>query len=82
MDAERSAATEAENKPVYHDCVAVNVCGNMNVDTRTYENEDPISTRLPAIGHLLVFVLRNLRINGINLSRTLIGAGCILRCLR
>ena len=64
------------------DRVTVNVRSNLNVDTRTHENENPISALLPAIGHLVVIFLCNLRIYGIDLPRALIGVGWTLRCLR
>jgi hypothetical protein len=64
MDTERKAATEAENKPVCHvivlRLVTVRGYSNMNVNTRTHENENAIRARLPPIGHPVVFFLRNL----------------------
>ena len=54
----RSAATAAENKPVY----SISVYGqdNMIGDTKTHKNEDPISILLPAFDHLVVFFLCSL----------------------
>jgi hypothetical protein len=36
----------------------------MIADTRTHENEDPISIFLPALDHLVVLFLRSLGIYG------------------
>ena len=51
---ERSAETATENKPVYS--VSVYAQGFMDGDTRTDENEDPISIFLPTLDHLVVFI--------------------------
>jgi hypothetical protein len=51
----RSAATAAENRPVYG--VLVYAQDNMSADTRTHENEDRISIFLPALDHLVVLFL-------------------------
>jgi hypothetical protein len=58
MDTASSAATAAENRPVYSATVCV--CSNENGDTMTHENEDSIGIFLPAVGHLVVFFLCNL----------------------
>ena len=63
----RSAATAAENKPVY----SISVYGqdNMIGDTKTHKNEDPISILLPAFDHLVVFFLCSLGVYGEERSR-------------
>ena len=48
----RSAATVAENKPVYS--VPVYTQSNMNGNTMAHKNEDAISILLPAFDHLVV----------------------------
>ena len=58
----RSAATEAENRPVYG--APVYAQDNMNGDTRTHKDEDAISILLPGFDHLIVFLLRNLGVHG------------------
>ena len=58
----RSAATEAENRPVYG--APVYVQDNMNGDTRTHEDDDPFCILLPAFDHLVVFFLCDLGVHG------------------
>ena len=59
---ESNAVTAAENKPVYS--APVYGQGNMNADTRTHENEDPVSILLPAFNHLVVFIFCSLGVYG------------------
>ena len=60
MDTASSAATEAENNPVY----SFLCYESMDGDVRTHENEDAISVLCPAVSHLIIFFLCNLRIHG------------------
>jgi hypothetical protein len=53
----RSAATVAENKPVYG--VPVYAQSSININMRTHKKKDPISIFLPALDHLVVLVLCN-----------------------
>jgi hypothetical protein len=84
----RSAATEAENKPVYG--APVYAQDNMNDDARTHEDDDPFSILLPAFDHLVVFFLCDLGVHGEERPRAvtkvefslrwLIRLGCKLGC--
>ena len=59
---ERSAATAAENRPVYR--ILVYAQDDTNPETRTHEDKDPVSIPLPAFNHLVVFFLCGLGIHG------------------
>ena len=48
-------------------------------DTRTHENENPISILLPAIDHLVVFFLCSLGVYGEEWSRAVTEVGFSLR---
>ena len=56
----------------------------MNVDTRTYENEDGISILLPAFDHLVVFILCNVGVYGEEFPRAItefrFPLGGLVRC--
>jgi hypothetical protein len=58
----------------------------MNADTTTHENEDSIGIFLPAIDHLVVLFLCNLRIYGEEQSRAITKVGAplelLIRCQR
>ena len=58
----RRAATAAENKPVY--IIPIYVKVYMNVDTRTYKNENAISVLLPTLDHLVILLIRGLGVYG------------------
>jgi hypothetical protein len=62
MVTERSVATEAENRPVYS--VLVYALDSINADTRTHEDEDPVSISLPSFDHLVVFFLCSFGVHG------------------
>jgi len=57
-DTASSAATVAENRPVYS--ATGYVQSNENGKKITHENEDSIGIFLPAVGHLVVFFLCDL----------------------
>lgn len=57
-DTASNAVTAIENKPVCGVPVDVHSIGNS--DTKTHKNEDAVGILLPAVGHLIVFFLRNL----------------------
>ena len=79
MVSERSAATAAENKPAYSGPVYAQ--DNVNGDSVTHENKDPISIFLPAFDHLVVFIVRSLGIYGEERPRTVSKVGISLRWL-
>ena len=58
----RRAATAAENKPVY--IMPIYVKKYMNLDTRTYKNENAISVLLPTLDHLVVLLICGLGVYG------------------
>ena len=62
-----NTASEAENKPVYDVLVYAQI--NLNADTKTHENEDPIGIFLRVQNHLVVFILCGLGVHGEKLSR-------------
>ena len=58
----RSAATAAENRPVY--CVPIYEQGSVNGNRRTHKNEDAISIVFPALGVLIIFFLCSFGVYG------------------
>jgi hypothetical protein len=53
----------------------------MNADTRTHENEDPIGIFLPALNHLVVFVIRSLGVYGEERTRAVTEVGFSMQWL-
>jgi hypothetical protein len=76
----RSAATAAENRPVYD--VPDYAQASMNSNTRTHKNEDAISIVFPSFGVLVVFFLCGFGIYGEEWSGAVTEIGLFLRWLR
>jgi hypothetical protein len=79
----RSAATAAENRPVYG--VPVYAQASMNSNTRTHKNEDAIiaiSIAFPSFGVLVVFFLRSFGVYGEEGSGAVAEIGLSLQWLR
>ena len=76
---ERSAATAAENRPVYK--ILVYAQDDTNPETRTHEDKDPVSIPLPAFDHFVVFFLCSLGIHGKEGLRAVTEVGFYLRWL-
>jgi hypothetical protein len=74
---ESSAATAAENKPVY--IVPYYAQIHMYDDMRTYKNKNPIGIFSPAIGHLVVCFLCSLGVHGKQRLRIILEVGFSLR---
>jgi hypothetical protein len=68
-----------EKKPVYS--VPVDRSENTNDDARTHEYEDSISAFSPALDHLIVFFLCNIRIHGEERPRAITELGVLIRFL-
>ena len=75
----RSAATVAENKPVYN--VPVYAQDGMNVDAMTHEDKDSLSILLPGFHHLVVFIFDGLGIHGEELLRAVTEVRFFMRWL-
>jgi hypothetical protein len=76
----RSAATAAENRPVY--AVPVYAQAGMNNNTKTHKNEDAISIVFPVFGVPVVFFLCSFGVYGEEWSGAVTEIGLFLRWLR
>jgi hypothetical protein len=76
----RSAATAAENKPVYS--VPVYAQKIVNGNARTHKDEDAISIFLPALDHLVVLFLCGFGVYGEERPRAVTKVGFSLQKLR
>jgi hypothetical protein len=73
----RSAATAAENRPVYS--VPIFAQSSIDVNMSTHNDEDPISIFLPAFNHLPILLLCDFGVYGKKWSRAITEAGFSLQ---